>query len=60
LERSFCIFGFAVAALLILTFGLDLITAWPFWRASVPFDIAFVACGAALAYVTWDSWRAIR
>ena len=57
LERLFTGLGFAIALGLVAAFGLDLAFAWPFWRASVLFDAAFVVCGIALAYLSWNVHR---
>ena len=60
LEKCFVMFGFLVACGMILTFGIDLATGWPFWRASITWDIAAVFCGSGLAYLSWDTYRDFR
>jgi hypothetical protein len=60
LVKTFTLFGFVVASLFMLVFGLDLALAWPFQRASVSFDIINVLCGAALAYLSWNAWGDLR
>jgi len=54
LERSFTLFSFAVAVILISLFGLDLACAWPFRRASLLFDFTSTLCGAVLLLLCWD------
>ena len=58
--KALTLSGFVVATLLVLVFGLDLLLAWPFQRASWSFDLINVACGAALAYLSWNTWRDFR
>jgi hypothetical protein len=58
-ERLLTTFAFAVAALLIVAFGLDLVTGWPFWRASKFLDVSFVACGFGLAYLSWNAHKTL-
>jgi len=57
LEKCFVIFGFLVALGMILVFGIDLATGWPFWRANISWDVAAVICGIGLTYLTWDTYR---
>jgi hypothetical protein len=49
--------GMAVAALLLLMFGLDLALGFPFRKASVIMDILFVVCAAMLGYMSWTTYR---
>jgi hypothetical protein len=60
LVKTFTLFGFVVASLFMLVFGLDLALAWPFQRASVSYDIINVLCGAGLAYLSWNAWGDLR
>ncbi len=57
LEKAFVIFGFSVALIMVLLFGLDLATGLPFWRASTLWDATAVICGLVLGYLSWDTWR---
>jgi len=57
LEKCFVYFGSLVALTIILVFAMDLISGWPFWRASISWDIAAVICGVGLAYLCWDTHR---
>lgn len=55
LEKLFTLFGFAVAAFLVVVFGSDLVTGWPFSNASLLFDWNCVLCGIAMAYLSWST-----
>ena len=48
MPKALCFFGIAVAALLLLLFGLDLAAEIPFGRESVAMDVGFIVCAAAL------------
>jgi hypothetical protein len=60
LAKAFALFGFAVAIVLMLTFGLDLVFAWPLLRVSILFDVINVVCCAGLAYLSWSCWADLR
>jgi hypothetical protein len=61
LERSFTLFGFMVAVILMSFFGLDLACGWPFRRASVLFDVTSTVCGAVLGFLCWDVfWEQVK
>lgn len=53
-------FSIAVALLLIIPFAVDLFAGWPFWRASVLFDVSSVSCGLGLLLLSWDVVRDLR
>ncbi len=55
--KCFTLFGFVVAAVHIVLFGLDLAVAWPLQRASILYDINSVICGVALACLSWGVFR---
>jgi hypothetical protein len=57
IEKAFTVLGFAVGALLVLLFGVDLVIGVPFDRASLTFDIASVSSGAILLYLSLDVLR---
>jgi hypothetical protein len=50
-------FGLACAGLIILIFLLDLALGWPFKKASLAMDVAFVFCAAVLAVISWFTLR---
>ena len=47
----------ALAALLLLVFGLDLALKFPFGRVSPTMDIGFLLCSLALGYVSWATLK---
>ena len=49
--------GLVVAALLILLFGVDLLTGWPFHQFSMSMDVAYLICGTLLLYLSWDAYH---
>lgn len=57
LTKCFTLFGFTVAAVHIILFGLDLAIAWPLQRASILFDINCVVCGILLSCLSWGTFR---
>jgi len=60
IERTLILSGFVVATLLVLAFGLDLATGWPFHRYSLLMDVAYLICGALLMYLSWNTYREFR
>lgn len=60
MPKALCIAGMAISAVLFLIFLWDLASpAWiaPFRKANVMMDIAFVICSAALAYLSWTTFK---
>ena len=57
MAKAMSIFGMAVAALLLLAFGLDAILGVPFGGANTVMDIGFAVCAAILGYMSWDAFR---
>ena len=49
--------GLVIAALLLLFFGMDLATQWPFKTASALFDVTVIVCCLLLAYMSWNTLR---
>ncbi len=47
----------AVAILLFLLFAMDLAVAFPFRRARIMMDIAFILCSLILAYISWNTMK---
>jgi hypothetical protein len=58
--KAFVTFGFTVAAMLGLLFGLDLLVGWPFMRASLLFSATMVACAVVLAYLSRNVVRDLQ
>ena len=57
MPKALCIAGMAVAGLLLVFFGLDLATGFPFDGASSTMDIGFLVCSAILGYISWSTFR---
>ena len=53
-------FGFTVAALLVVLFGVDLALGWPFQRASILFDSMSAVSGVVLGYLSWNTLKDLR
>lgn len=60
IEKSLVLFSWAIALILIVPFGCDLICGSPFHRASTLFDAASFVCGLGLAYLSWNTSRNFR
>ena len=57
MPKALCIVGMAVAALLVLLFGLDLGLGIPFGGKSMLMSIVFIVCAAILGYLSWSTFR---
>ena len=57
MPKILCMVGIAVAAILLVLFGLDLAMSFPFGRASYVMDIGFVISSLLLAYLSWATLR---
>jgi hypothetical protein len=57
MAKGFAIFGFVVAIVLLLVFGMDLAVKIPFDRVSMVTDILFVLASLALGVVSWMTFR---
>jgi hypothetical protein len=57
MPKALCVFGIVVAAVLLLVFGLDLATGFPFGRVSTIMDIGFVVCSLVVGYLSWATLR---
>jgi hypothetical protein len=49
--------GMVVAVLYFALFALDLITGFPFKRASVPMDVLLLLCALGLGFLSWTTLR---
>jgi Kef-type K+ transport system membrane component KefB len=59
-EKALIALDVVISAVLILAFGVDLITGWPFDRCSLSMDITYLISGVVLAYLTWRAYREQR
>lgn len=60
MPKALCYIGMAVAAVILILFGLDLILGIPFYGQSKLLDITFVVSAAILAYLSWATVREIE
>jgi hypothetical protein len=59
-EKALIALAAVISAVLILAFGVDLLTGWPFDRCSLSMDITYLISGVVLAYLTWHTYREQR
>ena len=59
MAKAMSIFGMAVAGLLLLAFGLDLVIGAPFGGANAMMDIGFAVAAAILGYMSFDAFRSV-
>ena len=60
MAKGLTIMAIVIAIFLLLLFALDLIVGYPFGKASLLMDIAFVICSIALGYIGWNTWKDLR
>jgi hypothetical protein len=59
-EKGLLALATIISAVLILVFGVDLLTGWPFDRYSLSMDITCLISGAVLAYLIRHAYRELR
>ncbi len=57
MPKALTIIGLVVAGLVVVLFALDLAIQFPFQRASLMLDIAFLISGSILGYLGWSTLR---
>jgi fructose-specific phosphotransferase system IIC component len=57
MPKALCIFGAAVAGLLVLAFGVDLAIGFPFGGVRWWWAVGFIVCSAILGYLSWTTLR---
>ncbi|MBN2579279.1 MAG: hypothetical protein JXB10_09835 [Pirellulales bacterium] len=58
MQKALCIFGMVVAVLILLIFGLDLITDYPFHGSlKWTMDLPMVICALLIGYLGWSTLR---
>jgi len=63
MPNALCYTGLVVSVLILLVFGLDLLTyflldsAFPFGGASLTMDIGFLVAAGVLGYLSWATLR---
>lgn len=56
-EQAFIVLSFAIAATILLVFGMDLATGWTLNRYRLEMDITYLFCGTVLGYLSWHVYR---
>jgi hypothetical protein len=57
MSKALCVLGMVVAVLLLLLFGLDLATKFPFGGANMVVSIGFIVASLLLIYLSWSTFR---
>jgi hypothetical protein len=57
MPKALCIVGMAVAAILLLLFGLDLALGIPFGKMSMMMNVGYLVCAVVLGYLSWSTYR---
>ena len=57
MPKALCILGTAISILLLVVFGLDLATTFPFGRVAMSFDIAMMVAAGILGYLSYSTLR---
>jgi hypothetical protein len=60
MSKVLTIAGLIVSILMIVLFALDMFAGFPFAGMSTMMDVAFMICGAVLAYLSWSTMRELR
>jgi len=60
MPKALCILGTAISVLLLVIFGLDLATKFPFGRESAVMDVGFILASGVLAYLSFTTMREQR
>lgn len=57
MSKALCILGMVAAALLVLLFGMDIATQWPFGGIGMVVNILFIILALVLGFLSWETWR---
>ena len=57
MPKALCILGTAISILLLVVYGLDLLSGFPFNAESRMMDIGFIIAGAILGYLSFTTMR---
>ena len=60
MEKGLTISGMVVSVLILILFALDLVTGFPFKKASLFMDICFVVTAVGLGYLSWSTLRELE
>ena len=56
-EQAFVVLSLAIAATILLVFGIDLLNGWTLNRYSLAMDFTYLFCGIVLGYLSWHVYR---
>ena len=59
MEKWLCLAAMIAAGLLLLLYGIDLVTGYPFNRAGKTQDILFILAGALVLWQGYETWREV-
>ena len=57
MPKALCILGLVISVLLLVIFGLDLLTRVPFGREAMVMDIGFLIASLILGYMSFSTMR---
>ena len=60
MPKALCYVGMAVAVVVLILFGLDLIIGWPFYGYSIMVDASFVISAGLLGFLAWSTLRELE
>lgn len=60
MPKALTILGLIVGVCLLILFGLDLGTGFPFQTTSTAMDVGFVIASLGLIYLSWNTLRELR
>ena len=60
MPKALCYVGMAVAVVVLILFGLDLVIGWPFYGYNIMVDAAFVLSAGLLGFLAWSTLRELE
>ncbi|MDO4550697.1 MAG: hypothetical protein Q4C96_05545 [Planctomycetia bacterium] len=57
MAKSLCMFGLALAAIILLVFLVDISLGFPFSRYSILMNVIFMAVSLVLAWLSWKTFK---
>ncbi len=60
MPKALCILAMIISLILMIIFGLDMATGFPFGKASMSMDVGFLVSAAILGYLSFASLREQR
>lgn len=59
MEKWLCMAAMIAAGIILLVYGIDLATGFPFDRSGMTTDIMFVVASALVLWQGYDTWREV-